>query len=100
MEDILFLVVDEEVGIAKVVAVVTEALYLTQRRANAIEGIKNADLGEETESHGEQDKIGSGIDDNVWSAFEEDKVDPCSKQGIGCCEAYWAAADNDDFEAV
>lgn len=95
---LLLLHADEEVEVANVVALVVESLDLAEGRAEAVDFVEEAELGEHALAGGEEDKTGALVDDNRRAAFEEDEVDPSAREGMRCGEADRAATDDDDSE--
>lgn len=95
---LLLLHADEEVEVANVVALVVESLDLAEGRAETVDFVEEAELGEHALAGGEEDKTGALVDDNRRAAFEEDEIDPSAREGMRCGEADRAATDDDNSE--
>ena len=91
---------DEEVGVAEVVAVVAVPSDLAQGRADAVEGVQGTKLSEEAQPCGQKDEIGAGVDDDVGSAFEKEEVDARSEKGVRRRETNRSSTGDDDLEVT
>jgi len=100
MIDSLLFKMKENVEIADVVSLMIDASDRRQRRADLVQVLKETKLAQHTHASGQKDQVGTGVDDNVRSALEHDKVNAGSSEGVCSDESDGATADDDNLEVA